>query len=155
MPTFSLSLCLFLTPTYEVRMKVLFSQVSVCPHLRGGGVPHSQVRTGGGYPVPRSGWGEYPHPRSGQGVPHSQVRTSGWGVPHSHVWTGDGVTPSQIQMEWAGYPSSRSGQGVPSHPGQVPGQDRGTLGYLPVPVRPQVRTGSTLGYHCHPGQVPG
>ena len=52
-----------LSPMYEVQAKVLFSQVSVCPHLWGEGVPHpadggtpSQVQVGG-YPIPCPGKG--------------------------------------------------------------------------------------------------
>ena len=57
-----------LPPAYVVRGKVLFSQVSVCPHLWGGG---------GGYHLPRSRWEGYPLLRSRQGVSPSQVQVGG------------------------------------------------------------------------------
>ena len=74
-------LCL-LPPVYVVRGKVLFSQVSVCPHLGGylpsgvRGVPTFPGLEGGTY-LPRSGQGGY--------LP-SQV----WGVP---TW----VPPHQVR----------------------------------------------------------
>ena len=56
---FAFAFASLLPPAYVVQGKVLFSQVSVCPHL--GGVPTFKVG-GGSYP----GWGgTYP----GEGVP--------------------------------------------------------------------------------------
>ena len=142
---------LLLPPASEGWGKVIFS---VCPHLRGrgggvpcsaeGGVPHSQVSTGGGYSIsvphsqvcmggtpsrvwiggyppsrsgPRSRWG-YPHPRSGQGYP---ILRSAQGE----------VTPFQYPIPrsaW-GVPHPRSGLGGTPLPGQVPGLD----GATPIP----------------------
>ena len=114
----------FLPPAYEVRGKVLFSQVSVSSHYRGGtpsqvrgvphpvgvGVPHPRSRWGRGVPHPAGGgtpcqvqvgdtpfsWWGVPHPRSRLGVPHP----SGRGYPiSSHGWG----TPSPIH-DWMGYP---------------------------------------------------
>ena len=99
----------------------------------------------GGYPLPRSGWGRVPHPRSGQGGNPFQVRQGRYpfpgqdGVPHP--MSGQGVTPSHVRTggypiqgqnrvypfpgprmggthprsEW-GVPLPRSGQGVPRVP---------------------------------------
>ena len=56
---------------------------------------------GGGYRHPADGWVGVPHPRSGRGVPHSQVRM---GVSHPRPGFGGG-TPSQIWMgATLGYP---------------------------------------------------
>ena len=65
---------LFLPPASEARAKVIFS---VCPHLReGGGVLHSQVRTGG---IPlQARMGGYPPPGL-DGVP--PLSRTGWGTP--------------------------------------------------------------------------
>ena len=66
-----------LPPAYEVRGKVLFSQVSV--NISGGGVPHPDL-DGGGYPISGLGWG-VPRPGldGGGGYP---IPGLGWGVPH-------------------------------------------------------------------------
>ena len=62
---------------------------------------HTSIR---GYPFHQ--WEEVPHPRSGWGVPPSQVWTGGWyPIPGP-----DGGTPS---CWWWGYPHSKSGWGVP------------------------------------------
>ena len=52
----------------------------------------------------------------------------GAGEPHSQVWTGGGGGLFQVWI-WE-YPYRRSGSGYPP-PGQVIGQDGGTLGYPP------------------------
>ena len=83
----------------------------------------------GGYPIWLMG---APHPRSGQGVPSTQVR--------SQIRMGG--TPSPVRMEggalgYSTYQGQVSGQdrgypGVsPTHSGQVPGQDGGTQEYPP------------------------
>ena len=113
---------------------------SVCLFTLAGGGSHHRSGRGGGYPIPRSGWGVshsqvltggtssqfwigegYLIPRSGQGVPPSQVQTRG--VPPSQVWTGGG-TP--------GYPHPGQDRGYPPCPGQIPGQDGGDT---PLPRR--------------------
>ena len=89
----------YLPPAYEVRGKVLFSQVSVCPHFWGGdpiqpvargGVPHPRSRHGG-LPLPRSGeWG-YPIQLMGVGereLPHPRSRQGGRGSPPIQDWMG-------------------------------------------------------------------
>ena len=109
--------------------KVLFSQVSVCPHLGGGwNVPHLVDRgvppsflTGVQLP-PFSRWG-VPHPSQWEGLPHPK---SGWGntpIPGQDVGVPpgqDGGYPIQSQDEGTtsqvrtvGYPHPRLGWGVP------------------------------------------
>ena len=104
----SVKLCMsliFLPPVYEVRGKVLFSQVSVCPYF-GRGVPHP---ADGGAGTPSSWWGggtpsqvqagEYPIQLTG-GVPHPRSRwgpsRTGWGTPPPSK-TGWGNPPSPHQ----------------------------------------------------------
>ena len=113
---------LFYRPHSEGIGKVLFSQMSVCPHLVGGypiwltgrypylpdgGYPHPSRQ--GGYPHPRSGQGVH-HPRSGQEVPLSQVRMGGGGTafPQSKSgprsgWRGTltGTTQHVLATRWA------------------------------------------------------
>ena len=91
-----------LPPAYEVRGKVMFSQVSV--HISGDG--------GGGDPIPGPDdsiqlTGEYPIPGLGKGVPHPR-----WGVSHpanqGHlIQLIGGSTPSQVQV--GGYPIQPTG----------------------------------------------
>ena len=139
--TFDLNInwCGFLPPASEGWGKVIFS---VCPHLRGGGVPHP--RSGWGVPCPRSVAGGYPSQvwvgvpipglgggvpclRSGLGVQYPIPGLDGEGVP--------GVPPSGARSGWWG-------RGTPS---QVwwgtPGLDGG--GYLRYP-QGQVWMGGTL-----------
>ena len=72
--------------------KVLFSQASVCSYFGEGGTP---IQLMGGTPsLPDRGG--TPHPRSGRGVPPSQVRMGG-------------STP--IPGQDGGYPHPRSGRG--------------------------------------------
>ena len=79
----------FLPPAYGVRGKVLFLQVSVCPHFGGGRGTPSQVQVGGGgVPHPRSRWGT----QSSRGYPI--LGPGGGGVPR-------GTSPVQ---DWIGYP---------------------------------------------------
>ena len=92
---------------YEVRGKVLFSQVSVCPHFGkgwGGGVRHPADGWNGGYPHMADGgypilpdWGGGCFPGQDGWVPPSQVRMgvplvykTGWGYPSLRL---DGVPP--------------------------------------------------------------
>ena len=88
----SLSICL-LPPASERWGKVIFS---VCPHLRGGGVPH-----------PRSGLGKgVPHPRSGLGVPQVPplARSEWWGyLARSGCWGVPRVSP-RPGLYGRGYP---------------------------------------------------
>ena len=88
--------------------------VSVCSHLRGGGVPRPRSGYGWGYPVPGL-WG-YPIPGlGGWGGTLSQV----WvGIPHSRSGghpqskTGWGTPPSKTG--WGYPPPSKTGWGTPS-----------------------------------------
>ena len=123
----------FLPPAYVVRGKVLFSQVSVCSHLRGGGVTPFPGAVGrgvgstpfpgpggraGGTPFPgpgRGGRGSIPFPGSGGGhrgtlLPRSRLGGTPfpglkWGdpIPVGSPHQQDVVTPPPIQ-DWMGYP---------------------------------------------------
>ena len=69
----------------------------------GEGYPHSRSRWGEGVPHHRSGWWGYPHLRSRQGVPPSQVRKEE--VPHP------ADRGTLIPGQDRGYLHPRSGQG--------------------------------------------
>ena len=124
--------CFCLLPAaYVVRGKVLFSQVSVCPHLGGGGVPTfwaGGVPTfpgleGGTY-LPRSGWGGTYLPRWGGGGTY--LSRSGWGgvptFPGRSTYLGRGVpTLAGGYLSWRGGGTVHWWGGVPTLAG----------GYLP------------------------
>ena len=95
-----------LPPAYEVRGKVLFSQVSVCSHFRGGGRGYPiQLMEGGGVVIPG---GRLPHPRFRQGVPCS--RSVGYPIPGP-----GGGTPFQVEVVGR-YPIPGPGREVPPPP---------------------------------------
>ena len=114
-----------LPPAYVVRGKVLFSQVSVCSHLGGGGT-YLPGRWGG-VPTLRSGWGGVPTQlwtgggtylgqggyllSSGRGGVPTLARVGG--VP-TQLWTGGVPTLAGVGEEgylpWLGW----EGEGVPT-----------------------------------------
>ena len=98
---------IYLPPAYIVRGKVLFSQVSVCPHPRGvptfwvGGYLPSQVWTGG-YPLPWWG-GDLP---SQVWMGGTYLPTSGWGGGYLPTFQGlDGWVPTFQGLDGGYLPS--------------------------------------------------
>ena len=110
----------------------MFSQASVRSHLQGGG--GTPILPDGGDPLPRSGWGVYPHLRSGWGGTPSKIRTGvpphpdlGWGT-HPYPDLGRGYSHPDLGM---GYPPPDLGRWYPPCPDLL-------KGYPPVQVWSQV-----------------
>ena len=125
--------------------------ISVCLSVHtsmGGGVPHL-----------RPGWGGYPIPAPGRGVPHPADRgypRSRWGVPHP---ADGGITQSQVWMRGYSIPGPGRGYliqligGIPSQVwigGATPSQVLPSQDWMGYPLGqdcmgvPPVRTGWSI-----------